>query len=83
MYVGTRTMLASWAAERGKVDCLRVFHEHGITLDGSVSYAAARVGSLACLQYAHELGDRWNPNTILEAASKGTIYCYCTELLLM
>jgi hypothetical protein len=57
------------------VDCLRVCHAHGITLNGSVSEAAANSGSLACLRVAQELGDSWRWTCALVAAIRGAGLC--------
>jgi hypothetical protein len=55
---GDRLDHLAWkAASHGQTECLRVFSNYGVKLNGVITWHAAEGGQMPCLHFAHELGD--------------------------
>ena len=67
------------ACKRGRYDCIRLLHEHGVAWPKDAKSYLMRSGSLACLRYAHEHGcvewDSTDPWILDIAAGRGDLKC--------
>lgn len=55
------------AAHAGRLDFLKLLHQHGFPWDNSASRAASSRGHLDCLRYLHENGCPWDVNVYKDA----------------
>eukprot|EP01032_Pedospumella_encystans_P014314 gene14314-16448_t len=65
----------AFAAEVGRLDCMKLLHEFGYQLEERVINAAAFHGHLSCVEFAHTLGCRVTEHTAMNAAAGGNVDC--------
>lgn len=66
---------AGVAAQRGRLDYLKLLHQHGHPWGLSICENAVRGGNLRCLQYLHENGCSLSSTLYLTAATAGAFDC--------
>lgn len=69
------TEAATAAAESGRLDCLKLLHQHGYPWDETACEQAAAAGRLNCLQYLHENGCPWNNTVVLQSVLNNHFDC--------
>ena len=62
-----------FACQEGRVESLRLLHEHGVSWDNNATITAAKYNQLECLQYLHENGCPWDESIPIDAAKSGRI----------
>jgi hypothetical protein len=61
---------ATYAAEEGNLDCLRLLHEKGCPCNTQAILFAVEEGNLDCVKYLHEQGCPWSEELLLIYASR-------------
>lgn len=64
------------AAEFGRLDYLKLLHEHGYEWNNYTAQKAAEGGHLSCLKYLHENGCSWDGHVYTSAASGNHMHCF-------
>eukprot|EP01032_Pedospumella_encystans_P014313 gene14313-16447_t len=67
--------ICAFAAEIGRLDCLKLFHEFDYQFEERIINAAALHGHLSCLEFAHTHGCKITEQTAINAAAGGNVDC--------
>lgn len=70
-----------YACQPGRINCLQLLRDYGVSWDKGAAEAAAQYNQLECLQYLYENGCPWDTQVSTEAAKEGNadILQYCLK----